>query len=428
MKKVLFLFALVVSLAVKAQTYENHFTRSLHDVLVDVEMRFHVRLKINVDTVGKMLPYADSRIRPYSVEESLKNILAPFDYKIVKQKEGVYKVKPYEYTRRTEEDGKKLLTYLSSLYKDKQTWELREDSLRHEVRLRLGIDEKLKQCVKAQPKLTAFRKYDGYTFQNFSMETIPGFTVCGSIYTPTAKGKHALIICPNGHFKQGRYRKDQQQRMGTLARMGAVCVDYDLYGWGESAKEVGEAAHQTSEAHVVQAMNGLCILDWMIKRKDIDVSRVGVNGGSGGGTQTILLTVLDPRFTAAAPVVSLSSWFDGGCPCESGKPIQLSGGGTCNAELAAMFAPKPLLIVSDGGDWTATVPRLEYPYLQHIYGFYGLKSNVYNVHLPNEQHDFGINKRMAVYDFFADIFKLNKKMLDEDKITIEDEDAMKFHK
>ena len=60
------------------------------------------------------------------------------------------------------------------------------------------------------------------------------FSLC-----PRTKGKHALIICPNGHFGQGRYRKDQQQRMATLARMGAVCVDYDLYGWGESALQVG---------------------------------------------------------------------------------------------------------------------------------------------------------------------------------------------
>ena len=41
-----------------------------------------------------------------------------------------------------------------------------------------------------------------------------------SVYTPQSKGKHALIICPNGHFGGGRYREDQQQRMGTLARMG----------------------------------------------------------------------------------------------------------------------------------------------------------------------------------------------------------------
>ena len=70
-----------------------------------------------------------------------------------------------------------------------------------------------------------------------------------------SKGKHALIICPNGHFGGGRYREDQQQRMGTLARMGAICVDYDLFGWGESALQVGSAAHRSSAAHTIQAMN-----------------------------------------------------------------------------------------------------------------------------------------------------------------------------
>lgn len=428
MKKIFFIVLLAFSYNGYSQTFENHYTRSLHDVMHDVEIRFHVHFKYNVDTVGKKLPYADFRIRPYSIEESLTNILAPFDYVWNKQPKDLYKIKPYEYPRRTEADGKKLLAYLSSLYSDRQSWELRRDSLRKEVRARLGIDEKLDLCSNEKPKVSSIRKYDGYTVQNFCMKTVPGRTVCGSIYAPLSKGKHALIICPDGHFNGGRYRKDEQQRLATLARMGAVCVDYDLYGWGESADEVGAAAHQTAEAHVMQAVNGERILNWMIKRKDVDTKRVGVNGGSGGGTHTVLLTVLDNRITAAAPTVSLSSWFDGGCPCESGKPIQLSGGGTCNPELLAMFAPRPVLVVSDGGDWTESVPRLEYPYLQRIYGFYNAKDNVRNVHLPKEHHDFGINKRNAVYEFFVDVFHLNKKMLDESKVTIVDEATLRFNK
>lgn len=207
--------------------------------------------------------------------------------------------------------------------------------------------------------------------------------------------------------------------------MGAICVDYDLYGWGESEKQVGAGAHRTDTAHVKQAMDGLLLLDYMLKnRKDIDTNRIGVNGGSGGGTQTVLLSVLDERFTAMAPVVSLASHFDGGCPCESGKPIQLAGGGTCNAELAAMFAPRPMLVVSDGGDWTASVPTLEYPYLQRVYGFYGAKDRIVNVHLPKERHDFGPNKRNAVYDFFVKVFSLDRSKLDESKVTIEDEEMM----
>mgnify|MGYP003174594331 FL=1 len=421
MKRILFTMLLAASLSAEAQTqrYETEFARPLNEVLTDIQNRFGVRLKYDIDTVGKVLSYADFRIRPYSVEESLTNVLAPFDYKFVKQKGNMYKLKAYEYPRRTDEDGEKMLAYLNTLYADKQTFGLRADSLKKEVRQRLGIDAMLAQCVKSEAILSKIRKFDGYTVQNFALETLPGLYVCGSIYTPQSKGKHALIICPNGHFGGGRYREDQQQRMGTLARMGAICVDYDLFGWGESILQVGSAAH------TIQAMNGLLILDYMLaSRKDIDTGRIGANGGSGGGTHTVLLSVLDDRFTASAPVVSLASHFDGGCPCESGMPIQLSAGGTCNAELAATFAPLPQLIVSDGGDWTASVPTLEFPYLQRIYGFYHAKDKVTNVHLSNEKHDFGPNKRNAVYDFFADVFHLDKKKLDESKVTIEPEAAM----
>lgn len=427
MKRILAVLCLCAAsggVVVKAQTYETKFSRSLHDVLSDVSSRFGIRLKFDVDTVGKVLPYADFRIRPYSLEESLTNILSPFDFSWVKQNDKVYKIKYYEYARRKESDGEKLLEYLSSLSPDKAAWEIRRSRIRKEVRERLNIDPILARCVRKNPILSEVRKFDGYTVRNFAMETLPGMYVCGSIYAPRSKGKHPLIICPNGHFAGGRYREDQQQRLGTLARMGAVCVDYDLWGWGESALQVGSKAHQSSMAHVMQAAEGILILDYMLARKDIDPERVGVNGGSGGGTLSVLLAAIDDRFTAAAPVVSLSSHFDGGCPCESGMPIQLAAGGTCNAELAATFAPKPLLVVSDGGDWTATVPRLEYPFLQKYYGFYGKKELVTNVHLPMERHDFGPNKRNPVYEFFGNVFGLDKSKIDESKITVEPEEAM----
>ena len=426
MKRVIIPALMLLSMSAGAQTFENKFTRPLSDVLNDVSARFGVRLKYNVDTTGLKLAYADFRVRPYSLEETLNNILSPFDFKAVKQNDKLYKIKPYEYPRRQPEDGQKMISWLTSLYSNKTEWEARRDTLRKEVRERLGIDKLLPLCSKEKPEYSKIRKSDGYTVQNFRLKTANGHTVCGSIYAPTSKGKHPLIICPNGHFSNGRYGKVQQLRLGTLARMGAICVDYDLWGWGESADEVGSKAHQTPEAHVMQALNGIRILDWMIQRKDVDTKRIGVNGGSGGGTQTVLLTVLDDRFTAANPVVSVSSWFDGGCPCESGMPIQLAGGGTCNAELAAMFAPKPMMLVSDGGDWTSTTPELEYPYLQRIYGFYGATDKVSNIHLPKERHDFGDNKRNAVYKFFIDTFKLDASKLDESKVTIEDENALRF--
>ena len=441
MKKIITIASLAASLCATAQTFENNFTRPLSDVMRDVERRFNIRLKYDMDTTGLKVAYADFRIRPYSVEETLTNILAPFDFKPVFQQKNVWKVKRYEYPRRQPADGEKLIPYLASLYSNRSQWEARRDSLRREVAERLGINPLLSRCVIETNELGPVRKHDGYTVQNFRLSTANGHHVCGSVYSPkplswkrvkddvTRKnGKYPLIICPNGHFSGGRYNADLQKRYATLARMGAVCVSYDLWGWGESEDEVGADAHHTSEAHVMQAFNGLRILNLLLTCKDIDHTRVGVNGGSGGGTQAVLLSVLDDRFTALCPVVSMSSWFDGGCPCESGMPIQLSGGGTCNAELAAMFAPRPMMVVSDGGDWTSTTPTLEFPYLQRIYGFYGMQDKVKNVHLPEERHDFGPNKRNAVYQFFIDVFGLDSSKADEEKATIEDESTLRFGK
>jgi hypothetical protein len=449
-----------------AQTFETSYARPVHDIMQDVGKRFGVKLKFdsNVDTAGVMLPYADFRVRPYSLEQTLDNICKHYDWNWWKQNETTYKIKLYEYPRRHDDEGRQMLDWLSAKYSNKEQWEQRRAILIKEVRELLQIDPFLDSCVVGNASkrsvigeaskrsvvgeasklcspaiLSKVRKHDGYTTQNICLELTPGQHVFGTIYAPTRKpskvksnqsslpsggvgGGYPLIICPDGHWPS-RYRDDEQQRLATLARMGAICVDFDLYGYGQSAAEVGD--HHTARAHIFQAACGLKLLDWMLaNRKDIDTTRIAANGGSGGGTHTVLLTLLDPRITASAPVVHVASHFDGGCPCESGMPVQLAGGGTCEAELAAVIAPRPLLLVSDGGDWTHTNPELEYPFIQRIFGFYGAKQNVRNVHLPDERHDFGPNKRQAVYEFFADIFGLDRSMIDESKVTIEAPETM----
>ncbi len=408
-----------------AQTFETRYARPVHDVMQDVSQRFGIKLKFdaNVDTVGKLLPYADFRIRPYSLEQTLDNICKYYDWNWWPQTGNSYKIKLYEYPRRHDDDGRQMLDWLSTKYSNKEQWEQRRAILIKEVRERLQIDAFLDSCVKDKPAiLSKVRKHDGYTTQNICLELTPGQHAFGTIYTSLKKGLKPLIICPDGHWPS-RYRDDEQQRLATLARMGAICVDFDLYGYSQSAAEVGN--HNTPRAHIFQAACGLKLLDWMLKnRRDIDTTRIAANGGSGGGTHTVLLAILDPRVKVSAPVVHVASHFDGGCPCESGMPVQLAGGGTCEAELAAIIAPRPLLLVSDGGDWTHTNPELEYPFIQRIFSFYNAKENVRNIHLPDERHDFGPNKRQAVYDFFADVFGLDPAMIDESKVTIESPETM----
>ena len=428
MKRLLFCLMMMVGMLLEAlaQSYETQYRRPVNNVMQDIAKRFGVKFRFDsdVDTAGVMLTYADFRIRPYSLEQTLDNICKHLGWNWWKQNGNLYRIKLYEYPRRHVDEGRQMLDYLAAKYHNVQEWEVRRAILKKEVRERLEIDAFLDSCVKdAKPILSKVRKHDGYTTQNICIELIPGQHIFGTIYASQKKGLKPLIICPDGHWPS-RYRDDEQQRLATLARMGAVCVDFDLYGYGQSATEVGD--HRTARAHIFQAACGLKLLDYMLSnRKDIDPKRVAANGGSGGGTHTVLLALLDDRITASAPVVHVASHFDGGCPCESGMPVQLAGGGTCEAELAAIIAPRPLLLVSDGGDWTSSNPELEYPFIQRIFGFYDAKDQVRNIHLPDERHDFGPNKRQAVYDFFADIFALDRSMIDESKVTIEPEEIMK---
>lgn len=409
----------------EAQTYETQYRRPVSDVMKDVAKRFGVKFRFDMDTTGLTLPYADFRVRPYSLEATLDNICKYFDWNWWPRNGGLYRISPYEYPRRHVDEGRQMLNHLSTLYNNREEWEKRRELLRTEVRQRLGIDAFLDSCVKdAKPVLSKVRKHKGYTTQNICLELTPGQHLYGTIYAPTTKGSHALIVSPDGHWQPGRHREDEQTRLATLARMGAVCADFDLYGWGQSAAEVGN--HATSRAHVFQAACSMKLLEVLLSmRTDIDFKRIGVCGGSGGGTHTVLLSLLDDRIMASAPVVHVASHFDGGCPCESGMPVQLAGGGTCEPELACLIAPRPLLIVSDGGDWTASVPEVELPFMQRIYGFYDAQSQIRNVHLPQERHDFGPSKRQAVYDFFADVFALDRTKCDESLVTIEPEDALK---
>lgn len=411
-------------------SFEGCFARPLSEVLRELEGRFNVSItcrKFSSDTIS--LNYATSRIRPYSLEQSLDNITSPLDLKWSKRGEGKYRIEPYEYYRRTVDEGRELLEWLSAKYHDVESWEKRRDELLCEVRRMLDMAS-LKDSLVKSPRfrLSKERKHDGYTTQNYALETLEGVFVGGTIYSPSKnRGAKPLIISPAGHWPEGRLRADQQYRMASFARMGAVAVDLDIVGWGVHAHTVG-FEHSDPRSMRMQLLWSLAVTDWIIsQRDDIDLERVAATGGSGGATHTLLLAIEDSRFKILAPVVHLVSHFDGGCPCESSLPITEALGGSCTTELlAAVAAPRPLLVVSDGGDWTASYPELEYPYLKRIWGFYGEEVALESVHLEGERHDYGINKRRAVYDFFARTLGLDLKRVDESRVEILPSDELEI--
>ena len=422
MKKIVItiLAPLAIFSAAAQNNYYGRFERPLATVLEEVAEHFGVEFefaKFTPDTM--MLRYADSRIRPYSLEQTLDNICRAADLKW--SHSGThYKVQPYEYYRRVPDDGVQLLGWLTSLCGDRAEWEARREVLRADVRRMMAMDAWLAAAA-AEPNviLSKERRMDGYTVTNFALETLPGVYACGTVYSPTSRGRHALVVAPSGHWEGGRLRPDHQRLMAALARMGAVAVDMDIVGWGDSEVQIGRAAHATGYSMQLQTLWSLCVTDWVLRtRKDIDINRIGVTGGSGGATHALLLAMLDERVTAMASVAHLVAYFDGGCACESGVPVALSGGGSCMTELLATLAPRPVLAVSDGGDWTVTYPESEYPFLQRIWGFYDAGDNLCHRHFPAEGHDYGVNKRRAVYEFFASVLGLNLSRADESRVGL----------
>lgn len=432
MKNILLILFSFFSFTTFSQNSDNAFRKPLKDVIAEIEQRFNVKIRYSEDLVkDKWVTYADWRFRNYDFDKTMSNILASQDITYASEGERKYKLQPFQYHLKTPEEGKQQLEYLSTLYNNVQSWEKRKAELKSCILSALRLSP-LPAKPASKPVVTNFRKMDGYTIENVAVETLPGLYVCGSLYRPlNPKGKVPVILNPDGHFGDGRYRADAQYRCAMEARMGAMAFSYDLFAWGESLLQFKPEDHRRALAQTIQVLNGMRILDYMLSIKEADPNRVAITGGSGGGSQTMLVTAIDDRIKLSVPVVMLSSWHSGGCPCESGMGVHLCGNGTNNVEIAAMAAPQPQLAITDGKDWTQHVPETEFPFLKRIYGFYGKADMVKNVHLPQEGHDYGLSKRLAMYDFIAQHFGLNinavkdkNGKIDETKVTIEKYPAM----
>ena len=333
----------------------------------------------------------------------------------------------------TEEQGQKFIQKQLLSYKNKAGWEKRAALIRNKL-----LQGSRLTGVKINSPLNAVvhskKVFDGYTVENVFFESVPGFFVTGNLYKPSKKlESYAAVLSPHGHWNNARLYTPMQILCANLAKMGAVVFTYDMVGYGESTQCQHSYPH--SQIHGLQTINSIRSLDFILSLPKVDQKRVGVTGASGGGTQTFLLAALDKRVTAAAPVVMVGASFFGGCTCESGMPIHRDDDEnyqTCNAEIAGLIAPRPLLLVSVGDDWTYKTPTVEYPFLKSIYQFYDSAQKVENAHFAKETHDYGPSKRAATYNFFAKNLQLslnnirNKKkgVIDEKFVTVLSQDRL----
>ena len=331
----------------------------------------------------------------------------------------------------------------------KLAWEKRAEELRLQVRIATGVWP-MPEKTPLNPVLHGKVQRDGFTVEKVYFESMPNHFVTGLLFRPDdgKKGiKRPAVLCPHGHGgrlqdygekkikqlivdgaerfeKSGRYPK--LARCAQLARMGCVTFIFDMLGYADSGQITYQLAHRFAKQRIdfegkekwglystqaelrlqsimgIQTWNSIRCLDFLESLPDVDASRLAVTGGSGGGTQTILLCAIDSRPIAAFPNGMVSTSMQGGCTCENCSLLRI---GTGNVELAGLFAPKPQAMTA-ANDWTREMMTKGFPELQQLYEMVGATNDVMcypQLHFP---HNYNYVTRAHMYSWFNKHLKL----------------------
>jgi dienelactone hydrolase len=277
---------------------------------------------------------------------------------------------------------------------------------------------------------------DGYTVEKVFLESYPGHFVTGNLYRPKGRsGKLPAVLSPHGHWAGGRFyeanakehcwalvrgeerfdtsgRYPLQARCATLARMGCVVFHYDMVGYADSVQlkhgpgfrpEMSkpdswgyfspQAESRLQSMMGLQTYNSIRALDWLSSLPDVDPKRIGVTGASGGGTQTFILSAIDPRPAVAFPAVMVGTAMQGGCTCENCCLLRV---GTGNVEISALIAPRPLGMTA-ADDWTKEIATKGLPELKQHYRLFGKEDLVMAKPLVQFPHNYNYVSRAVMY-------------------------------
>ncbi|MBD3345293.1 MAG: hypothetical protein GF401_09550, partial [Chitinivibrionales bacterium] len=294
-------------------------------------------------------------------------------------------------------------------YTSKSQWVNRAEYLKTHIKVTNSLYPSSPETP-LNPRYYGSVEFDDFVVDRVCFESFPGFYVTGNLYRPKGKeGPFPAILCPHGHWSRGRLEKTSRvnvpARSIMFAKKGITNFSYDMIGYLDS-RQLGHR-FDNDQAHLwgVSAMslhmlNSVRSLDFLLSLPDIDTTRVGCTGASGGATQTFMLSAIDDRITAAAPVNHISAHLQDGCICGNAPLMRIV---TFNVEIGALFAPKPLFIVSATGDWTSNTPEVEYPAIRHIYSLFGKEDRVATVQI-DYRHNYNLESRENVYAFYGKEF------------------------
>lgn len=193
-------------------------------------------------------------------------------------------------------------------------------------RRQVDLREKLLAAIGPFPERTPLNvavlrvlSRDGYRIENLVFESRPRHHVPGNLYVPQGKGPFPGILFPLGHYGNPRAAEEYQRTCILLAKHGFVVLTYDPPGQGERHQLIGAVGRPgalgTTEHTLIDCgalLTGACAaqyfiwdgmrgLDLLAARPEVDATRLGCLGNSGGGTMTAYLMALDERVACAVP-------------------------------------------------------------------------------------------------------------------------------
>ena len=219
------------------------------------------------------------------------------------------------------------------------------------------------------PVITGVIKKDGFVVEKLYFESRPGYYVTAALFLPTIKkGKLPAILYCCGHSEDGFRSEAYQQCFLNLVKKGFVVLAFDPVGQGEriqyfdaNGKNVfgptAEHSYPGTQSFLSGytpanyfIWDGIRAVDYLISRKEVDPTRIGITGRSGGGTQTACIAAMDERILAAAPECYITS-FDKLLRSRGPQDVEQNlmyaiAKGFDLSDLIEIRAPKPTLMVT----------------------------------------------------------------------------------
>lgn len=297
-------------------------------------------------------------------------------------------------------------------------WQERAEAIREQALVSCGLWP-LPERVPLNAKIFGRIERDGYSVEKIYFQTHAGFYLAGNLYRPLGKGPGPFpaILNPHGHWSKGRF---EDTKLGAIAgrcinfaRQGMIAFSYDMVGYNDTqfAGHTNSPGYKTHRLFGtkpsdqlwnislmgLQTWNSIRALDFLESLPDVDKSRLGCTGASGGGTQTFMLGAFDHRLAAQAPNVMVSHSMQGGCSCENAPGLRVE---YSNMEIAAAAAPRPQILVAASGDWTKTTLTVEGPAVEKVYRLFQAPEKLRYVRLDFE-HNYNQPSREQVYGWFG---------------------------